>query len=150
MLIRPSFFKQAYGVRDNLGKKVTLKYSDDYIFIKKLDRLISQGITIKIVFDEELMEQDCDLDKRIFVCKDGGNIQEQLLDLAISGIKIIYSVKSGQIVKSIKQIAQLDRKCNYSSYCVSFDFDESTKRYFLLLKPISNGMERKFGHLLLC
>ena len=143
MLINPKIFLQQNNIAKNKITKVTMLYSDEFIFYKLLDQHIESGKTVVITFSNEKLDENSGLYKRIACCVNGKEFFDQMVDLA----KTAYDAYKHYTTKNIfglwKVTSELTQRIIYQSYKVEYACNDETGAYFLLLQPNGEGTSSK-------
>lgn len=143
MLIAPQIMIQQNNIYKNRKLTVTLPYSEEMVFYKRLDQEIESGKKVKITFPDEKMTEGSGLHKRISSCSNGVDFFEQMAELAKTAFEAYKHFASKNIFGLLKTVMRLAQKQIYMAYEVNYSCDKSKGKYFLLLKPVGKGNNSK-------
>jgi len=138
-LINPKPFMQQNNIYKNKKTVITLVYSDDVEFCKKIDEEVFLGKTIIVRLNNKKIVEGSDLYRRILACSNGKDFFTRMSSL-VNFVNNIFSITSMKDVlitwKTYKdmKLAEL-----YMAYKFKSDYDNKSKEYYLLFEPVVDG-----------
>jgi len=148
MITGPGRFIQQNNIYKNRNIKVTLTYSDEFIFYKLLDQNVESGKTVSIIFPGAKMEEQSGLHKRLANCANGEEFFSLMTDLAETAIDAFLHFATRNVFSLWKATHDLAQRSLYQAYNVEYEFDDETGTYFILLEPNGEGDDSKAWRLL--
>ena len=143
MISGTRFFIQQNNIYKNKKVKVTLAYSDEFLFYKLLDQNIEAGKTVSITFPNEKMTENSGLQKRLAHCANGKEFFSLMVDLSKTAIKAYLMFATRNVFALWKITRDMEKKGLYGAYNVEYEFDARAGSYAIVLEPEGEGNDSK-------
>ena len=138
-LINPRPFMQQNNIYKNKKTVITLIYSDDVEFCKKIDEEVFLGKTIIVKLNNKKIVEGSDLYRRILACSNGKDFYTRMSSLTNLANDIFNVFTMKDFLTAWKVYKDLKLSELYMAYKFKSDYDIKISEYYLLFEPVGDG-----------